>query len=225
MDPKTFQKKVLQRAKAKRHPLVALVQQALPSYPGPSWRRGRRRDMIKIKSFQEWALDYEKYVHYTQEFLKRNEDYRKDCLNLPPEEVLQKWGAYSYSLGKGHQATVFKPPVNVLQAKDKTLTLHIALEAPIPLLVHDFIDLIRTWKRAKRIREKKLQWDKLAIYLQILDLIKEGKNADEIAKIIYTDEYKQAVEDLDKKDIESLKRKVRKNIKRAKEIVVSGTIW
>lgn len=182
--------------------------------------------MTRPYIFEDWAEKYEKFVHYTQNFLNYNEEYREDCLNIPSDEILKKWGIYSWSDSPGHQATITTLIAKVLPSADKThLDVSIDLTAPTWALIYQLEYLIEAYKRTRKIAETKIQWEKLDIYLRVLKLLKEGKDTDAIAKHIYPDEYERANQDDDDYDIESLKRTVRNHITRANEIQRTGTIW
>jgi hypothetical protein len=183
--------------------------------------------MIKAKKWEDWAEDHLKIMHYTRKFLAYNDEFQEDCKNLSSEEVCKKWGYAPLTPLEDNQSLGVFAGVTGIRVhplkEGTTITIDIDLETPISVLAHDLIDKILLFKRTKSIKNKKIEWEKLDTYIEVLELLKKEKDIDEIAQEVYPNDY--AATEYEEMSQTSLRRKVKRDIAAAKEIIKIGHIW
>jgi hypothetical protein len=209
-------------------PDTAVILAAFPGFTLRAVTGGGK--MFKVKKWVDWAEEYQKISDYTQKFLAYNDEYKEDCKRLSLGELIRKWRCAPFlrHSDDNQSSWVFDGAagIKVHPVKgDRTITISIDLKTPISVLAHEFLTIVQNFKKNKEISENYISHIMLDDYLRILELLKDGKKAREIAEIMYQPEFEAALDSRNNNDISSLVRKVRKQIKRAREIAQSGTIW
>ena len=177
---------------------------------------------MKPLSKREIEKKWETYLYYKREFLKRKQE-----MLSPIKEELRKELEIPRTMDireSGNKVRITPwlthPDVltSILDLKKKKLDVSINLEAPNWLIGLIFERLVNYTREREGIKEKRISFDKFEIYLKIFDLNKEGKSPKEIAKEIYPIEYRRGQYGT----MDSLIKKVKRNIEEANRIVESG---
>lgn len=177
---------------------------------------------MKPLSKREPEKKWETYLYYKGEFLKRKqemlspvkEEFRKE-LRIPRTRIIRE---------SGNKVTITSglpnPEVltSLFDSKKKKLNVSINLEAPNWLIGVILEHLLNDTRGIEGIKEKRISFDILEIYLKIFDLNKEGKSPKEIAKEVYPIEYRMGQYGT----MDSLIKKVKRNIEEANRIVELG---
>ncbi len=177
---------------------------------------------MKPLSKREIEKKWETYLYYKWEFLKRkqellspvNEEFRKEFGIPRTMDILESGNNVTITPGLTHPDVL----TSLLDSKKKRLNVSINLEAPNWLIGLIFEHLVNYTREREGIKEKRISFDKLNIYLKIFDLNKEGKSLKKIAKEVYPIEYRRGQYGT----MDSLLKKVKRNIEEANRIVDSG---
>jgi hypothetical protein len=177
---------------------------------------------MKPLSKREPGKKWETYLYYKGEFLKRKqemlspvkEEFPKE-LGIPRTMVIRESGnKVTITSGLTHPEVL----TSLLDSKKKKLNVSINLEAPNWLIDVILEHLLNYTRKREGIKEKTISFYMLETYLKIFDLNAEGKSPKEIAKEVYPVEYRRGQYGT----IDSLIKKVKRNIEEAKGIVESG---
>ena len=214
------------------------------------------------------AILWEKFINYKWQFVRRNEEYRKDYqeyIQANDTEVVSresmeidlslKWGGFvinpeneSLNLSNAGIGSPLPGVLNLIRSHQireylndsgkvtkywknvilenpykRKIIVEFDLESPDWLILLSLQNLIKSIRTNMRLKEKRIQWDKLDLYLKIYDMKNVGHSIEEIANIIFLnnlDDMKDDKED----EKESAIRKVRRYLKKANEMVQNGQI-
>jgi hypothetical protein len=106
---------------------------------------------------------------------------------------------------------------------DHELVISIDLKWPDWLTIASIESLLNSIRQYSPldIKQKRISWDMLDIYLRVFDMHKDGISIDTIAKEVYPNDYKKAnIEGT----MSSLIKKVQRNLERATKMIHSGHI-
>jgi hypothetical protein len=157
------------------------------------------------------------------EFLTRNPRYKViinviKTLGLPANSIdIENETGLTLTTGRTHR-DIFTLEVKPTERK---LNLSINLEAPNSLILAGLENLLNDIRREHDLPDRKLPWATFDTYLQILDLHQEGKSLEDIAKVAFPTEYKKT--ELNG-NLDSLIRRVKRNLKRARQMAETGKL-
>ena len=170
----------------------------------------------------EHGKKWETYLYYKGEFLKR----KREMLSPVKKEFQKEVGIPRTRINResGNKVTITSKLTNpevltsLFDSKKKKLNVSINLEAPNWLIAVILEHLLNDTREKEGIKEKRISFDMLEIYLKIFDLNKEGKSPKEIAKEVYPIEYRMHQYGT----MDSLIKKVKRNIEEANMVVELG---